>query len=103
MTSLEFTEWMAYCEIQPFGDEVADLRHGTATALLANLNRDSAARPTPYVPHDFIYWGDAASMAGSQAEQEPILLEDPVAQSNLIRAALFGMPARQADPASSPE
>lgn len=90
MTSLEFTEWMAYCEIQPFGDEVADLRHGTATALLANLNRDAEKRADPYVANDFIYWGDSAGEC-ALPEEEPILLDDPVAQSNLIRAALFGM------------
>lgn len=27
-------------------------------------------------------------------DSEPTLLEDPVAQSNLIRAAMFGLPPR---------
>jgi hypothetical protein len=94
MTSLEFTEWMAYCEIQPFGDEVADLRHGTAAALVANMNRDPAARPKPWAPKDFIHWGDIATQ---EMEAKPVLLDDPVAQSNLIRAEMFGMPPRLAD------
>lgn len=95
MTSLEFTEWLAYCEIQPFGDEVADLRHGTATALLANVNRDRQANPDPFVPKDFIPWGD---MAIDFVESEPVLIEDPVAHSNLMRAAMFGIAPRPANP-----
>ena len=91
MTSLEFTEWMAFYEMQPFGDEVADLRHGTATALLANLNRDPASRPEPYAPKDFITWGDAAD---KNIEVEPVLLDDPAAHSNLMRAAMFGIAPR---------
>jgi hypothetical protein len=79
---------MAFYELEPFGDEVADLRHGTAAALLANMNRNAETRPAPFVPHDFIHWGQAAR--GSEPE-EPVLLDDPVAQSNLIRAAMFGI------------
>jgi hypothetical protein len=79
---------MAFYEIEPFGDEVADLRHGTACALLANTNRDRETRPEPFAPADFIHWGDAA---GQHIEAEPVLLDDPVAQSNLIKAQLFGI------------
>lgn len=87
ISSAEFTEWMAFYELEPFGDLVADLRHGTATSLLANINRDSKARPDPYTAEDFIPW-----RAGTPAkEAEPTLLDDPVAQSNLLRAALFGL------------
>jgi hypothetical protein len=78
---------MAFYEIEPFGDEVADLRHGTTAALMANLNRDPATRPAPYRPHDFIHWGQAVR---SDEVEEPVLLDDPVAQSNLMRAMMFG-------------
>jgi len=57
-----------------------------AVSVLANVNRDSKARPEPYKPDDFIYWRNT----GQPDESEPELLDDPVAQSNLIRAALFG-------------
>jgi hypothetical protein len=82
---------MAFYEIEPFGDEVEDLRHGTACALLANTNRDRESRPEPFGPSDFIHWGDAA---GHHVEAEPVLLDDPVAQSNLIKAQLFGIGPR---------
>lgn len=88
ISSTEFTEWMAFYELEPFGDIIADLRHGTATALLANINRDSKSRPEQYTAEDFIFW-----RRENEPEQaaEPVLLDDPVAQSNLLRAALFGL------------
>jgi Protein of unknown function (DUF4035) len=77
---------MAYYQIEPFGESIADMRHGIAVAMLANINRDTKKRPTPYKAEDFIYWRDT----GQQDEVEPVLLDDPVAQGNLMRAALFG-------------
>ncbi len=91
ISSAEFTEWQAFYQLEPFGDLVADQRHGVATALQANLHRNSDTRPEPYVADDFIHWRDTGRV---REEVEPILLDDPVAQSNLIRAAMFGLPPR---------
>lgn len=78
---------MAYYELEPFGDHVADLRHGVATSVLANINRNREVHPEPFHVEDFIRWRDT----GRQDEgNEPVLLNDPVAQSNLMRAAMFG-------------
>ena len=93
ISSAEFTEWLAFYELEPFGDLVADQRHGVATALQANLNRDSKARPEPYKPEDFIHWGKAGQ---AEEEVEPELLDDDAAQSDLIRASVFGLPPRKA-------
>lgn len=79
---------MAYYELEPFGDLIADHRHGAASALLANLNRDSKSRPEPYKSDDFIYWRDTGA---DTPDSEPVLLADPVAQGQLLRAALFGV------------
>jgi len=87
ISSLEFTEWQAYYALEPFGEEIADLRHGVATAVLANVNRNPQARPKPYAAKDFIHWRHTGP---DEADEEPVLLDDPVAQSNLIRAAMFG-------------
>lgn len=81
-------EWQAYYQLEPFGEEVADLRHGVATAVLANVNRNAQARPQPYKPSDFIHWRGAE--AGAEEDAEPMLLDDPVAQSNYMKAAMFG-------------
>lgn len=83
---------MAYYQLEPFGDLIADERHGTATALIANVNRNAESRPEPYRADDFIPWRATESAKG-EAELE--LLDDPVAQSDLIRAAIFGVPPKQ--------
>ena len=57
-----------------------------ATAVLANINRNAQARPEPYQAADFIHWRGA----GPVEQAEPVLLDDPVAQGNLMRAAMFG-------------
>lgn len=86
ISSLEFTEWMGYYRLEPFGEAVADMRHGVATAVLANVNRDMSQRPEPYQPQDFIYWAPQETVD----DDAPELIDDPVAHSNLIKAALFG-------------
>lgn len=77
---------MAYYQLEPFGDLIADMRHGSAVSTLANINRNNDARPEPYKADDFIYWRDT----GQPEEVEPVLLDDPVAQGNLMRASMFG-------------
>lgn len=88
MDSAEFTEWQAFYRLEPFGDLVADERHGVAVSVLANINRDPSTRPEPFRGRDFIHWRDNGER---ENEAEPILLDDAVAQSNLIRAAIFGV------------
>lgn len=54
MSSKEFAEWMAYAQIEPFGDERADLRMAILASLIANVNRDPKKRSTPYEVSDFM-------------------------------------------------
>jgi len=49
----EFTDWMAYYSIEPFGEERADLRVAIGHALLANINTSSKRRKV-YKPSDFM-------------------------------------------------
>lgn len=79
---------MAYYQLEPFGEVIADLRHGVAVSVLANVNRNAEARPEPYKAEDFISWRDGPA----PEDEEPEFIDDPVAQSNLIRAAVFGLP-----------
>ena len=79
---------MAYYELEPFGDLIADHRHGAVSALMANLKRDPKSRPDPYRSDDFIYWRDTGA---GVPDDEPVLLANPVAQGQLLRAALFGV------------
>lgn len=75
---------MAYYRLEPFGEIVADQRHGIASALLANVNRDAKRVPEAYKPADFLPWHQqkAAELGGE-------LLVDLEAQSALIKQRMF--------------
>jgi hypothetical protein len=83
ISSAELNEWRAYSMLEPFGEQLADLRHGIALSALANLHRDPKRRREPYRPEDFIPWHLAHRAA--KAESESTLLADPEAQSRLIK------------------
>ena len=86
--SHEFCYWMAYYGLEPWGERVADMRHGIAVATLANINRNTEARPDAFMPGDFIPWLEPHR--NSRKNPGPILLDEPGAQAQLIKAAVFG-------------
>lgn len=45
MSMEEFLGWMAYSELEPFGDEREDLRAGVLWSLLATVNSDTKKHP----------------------------------------------------------
>lgn len=85
--SAEFTDWIAFYDLEPWGSGIEDLRAGTGIALLANINRDSKKQPKPFAPLDFFGW---ASDGPAPESNEPILLDDPAAQTALLVATIFG-------------
>jgi hypothetical protein len=76
---------MAYSTIEPFGESVADYRHGIAVAALANVNRDHKRRREPFVPEDFIPWHESHRSA---KPDRGMFVDDPEGQANLIRRLL---------------
>jgi hypothetical protein len=54
LSAREFAEWQAYFAIEPFGEDMADLRAGIVAATIANVNRDAKKRSQPYEPLDFM-------------------------------------------------
>lgn len=58
MSAQEFDEWWSYFQVEPFGEERADLRMGIIASTLANINRDAKARPEPYRPLDFMPYSE---------------------------------------------
>lgn len=54
MSSRELTEWMAYAQLEPFGEARGDLRAGIVASTIANANRDAKKQPHPYTPHQFM-------------------------------------------------
>ena len=53
MSSRQLAEWIAYYQVEPWGEERADLRAGIVASTIANVNR-SPKRTKPYTPHDFM-------------------------------------------------
>lgn len=51
LTSQEFSEWIAFYRIEPFGPQVDDLRAGVIAATMANTGR--AKNSKAYQPADF--------------------------------------------------
>jgi len=50
-------EWMAFYQVEnlePWGEERADLRSGIVASVIANVNRDPKKRRKPYSPEDFM-------------------------------------------------
>ena len=52
MDSAELTEWMAYEQVEPFGEWRADLRAGIIASTIANALRGRGSRPL--TPEDFM-------------------------------------------------
>ena len=51
--SREFSEWIAYHGLEPFGEERADLRAGIVAATVANVHRgrgQRALKPADFMP-----------------------------------------------------
>jgi len=48
----ELTEWMAYYQLEPFGDYRADYRSGVVASTFANAHRAKDANP--FRPEDFM-------------------------------------------------
>ena len=84
MDSCEITEWIAYDQLEPFGEQREDLRVGQICSTVAN---HSFSPPTkPRKPTDYMLFAQA-----DQPETQPTLLKDAKAQSDLIRQVIFGV------------
>lgn len=53
VSSRELTEWMAYAQMEPFGEERGDIRQAITTSLIANVHRDPK-KGKEYTPEDFM-------------------------------------------------
>ena len=50
MTSRELSEWIAYDNVDPFGEVRDDLRTGIECATLAQINGTKNAKPKDFMP-----------------------------------------------------
>jgi hypothetical protein len=79
---------MASYQLDRRGGHYDDLRAGTIASMLANINRDVKVRRDPFDALDFIPWNEVRELR-EQAKNEPILLDDPDAQSELLFSKMF--------------
>jgi hypothetical protein len=86
--SAELAEWQAYYSLEPFGEAVADQRHGLAVSVLANINRNP--KREPYRPVDFIPWHPSHGEA-----DKPLFDADPKKQSERIKGLFRTLVAQQ--------
>lgn len=84
MSGQEFTEWMAYEQLEPFGPLADEFRHGQVCATLANINRGRDTNP--FGPDDFM-------PALHRALHPPALAIEMTDEqhANWMDAALFGI------------
>lgn len=82
-------EWAAYSQLEPFGEERADLRTSALMQTLVNLHRDQKRHRRPFPLEDFLLRiGDAAPAA-------PARTQTPKQQFNILRAIALAYGKRE--------
>jgi hypothetical protein len=84
---------IAFSKLEPWGSLQEDFRAGQIAAAIWNVARDPA-RSEPLKAEDFMP-ALRREMQSREAANEPILLEDAKAQSDLIRARIFGVATKR--------
>ena len=90
MSSLEFAEWLEFGEIEPWGEERADVRSAIVASTVANANRDPKARKKPFTVADFMpRFGQPAQRRQSWQEQLAIaeMLTEALGGTRITAAA----------------
>lgn len=54
ISSSELSEWMAYYQVEPFGQERDNLHAGIIASVFANANRDRKKQKKPFTIKDFM-------------------------------------------------
>lgn len=76
ISSRELSEWIAYAQLEPFGEARADLRAGIVASTMANTARDPKKRKKPFEPEEFM----------PQFDKEPQTLEEQKAHMETLAA-----------------
>lgn len=76
MSSREFSEWMAYYAIEPFGEERADLRQALTTSAVHNSIQAQSKHPKWTKPEDFMPYSEQAQPKTPDEPLAPDALKD---------------------------
>lgn len=69
LSTRQFDEWLAFYQIEPWGEERGDVRAGIIASTIANVNRDPKQRRQPYSPKDFMPVYDRPPQEAQSTEQ----------------------------------
>ena len=85
----EFQEWCWYYQIEPWGEDRADLRAGIVASTIANYaGKLRAEGAEPAIPADFMPYLERPEPA-DPAEEQPLTDDELAAWAD---AAIFGIP-----------
>ncbi len=85
----EFQEWCLYYQVEPWGDERADLRAGIVASTIANYaGRQRADGTDPALPVDYMPYLDR-DPSEPQADAQQLTDDELAAWAD---AAIFGIP-----------
>lgn len=84
MSSAEFSEWMAYYSIEPFGEERADLRQALTTSAVHNGIQAQTKNPKWTNPKDFMPFTDKQREAESPQTKAAKTPEQLLAKFNAL-------------------
>lgn len=87
VTSEDIVEMIAFDQLEPMGALPMQFAFGQVCATIANVRRP--AKQKPFRPENF--FPALAREVGDRDSDEPILLDDPEAQSALIKRAILGV------------
>ncbi len=84
--SRQFAEWRAYHQIEPWGEERADLRAGIIASTIANVNRGKGQKV--FTPDDFMPHFNAKPKQPMSEEQMAAVMTQFTSQHNARNARI---------------
>lgn len=90
LTASQWSEWLQYADIEPFGELRADFRAGQIAATIANYaGKSRNAGASTLEPFDFMPALKEYAPEPVIAADGGVLLKDTAAQTRLLKQALF--------------
>lgn len=86
----EFAAWLAFYQVEPFGEMRADLRAGMLATLTANAHRNVKKRRKPFEVGDFLFrfWGEERGARGdAAASSQEMMLKFRALTSDLVHVS----------------
>jgi hypothetical protein len=74
MSAEAWVLWQLYYDLDPWGEERADLRSGMIAAMIAETNRDKKKRRKPYTPKEFMPEFDRPAPQPQTPEEQAAIL-----------------------------